>query len=63
MVDTEPQIYTIEIERRGTEFQAVKFSIPNDDFGKKMLAVMLYNIAEHIDPALREGFGEGGDGE
>lgn len=62
MVDVETQTYVVEIERRNTEFEAVKFSIPNDDFGKKVFAMMLLNIATHICPDLEAGFGEGGGG-
>ena len=53
---TEPmdETYTIVIERRQTEFEVTQFTMPSDGFGKKMLAIMLYNIAERIDPAFQE---------
>lgn len=50
-------IYTVQIQRRSTEFEIINFKIPEDDFGKKMLSLMFYEIAEHLDPAA------GGDGE
>jgi hypothetical protein len=57
MSDDVNEIYTIHIERRSTEFEVIHFAAPEDDFGKKMLSIMLYQIAENIDPAA------GGDGQ
>ena len=51
--------YTITIERKDREFTATRCDVPADPFGAKMMSIILYNIAEHIDPALKEGFGEG----
>ena len=57
---TEPmdETYKIVIERRQTEFEVTEMTIPSDNFGKKMLAIMLYNLAEHIDPAFQRGENE-----
>jgi hypothetical protein len=46
------EIYTLQIERKNTEFEIIHLKFPEDDFGKKMVCLMLYNIAEHIDPAI-----------
>lgn len=52
------ETYIIKIVRKDREFEAVEHVLPTDAFGQKMVSIMLYNIAEHIDPALKEGFGE-----
>ena len=49
--------YTIVVERKDTEFEVTQLNIPSDDFGRKMLALMLYNIGEQIDPAFNKGKG------
>lgn len=56
MSDPVNEIYTIKIERKDLNLEVTQFVIPQDDFGKKMLSIMLYQIAENIDPAT------GGDG-
>ena len=49
-------IYTIQIQRKSTEFEVIHFTVPEDAFGRKMLSIMFYQIAENLDPAT------GGDG-
>jgi hypothetical protein len=56
------ETYTIVIERKNRDFSAIKYNFPADDFGKKMMAILLYNIAGHIDPAYNLDDESGGDG-
>ena len=45
--------YTIKVERiNGTEFQASIDREPEDAFGKRMVAMLLLNMATHFDPGL-----------
>jgi hypothetical protein len=45
--------YVITITRTdSTEFKAEFDSRPGDKFGKRMVAIVLLNIAENLDPAL-----------
>ena len=55
MTDNIQETYTFKIVRNKTEFSAVEYNLPADEFGRKMLSIMLMNIAEHIDPANSEG--------
>jgi hypothetical protein len=52
------ETYNIKIVRNGRDFSAIEYNFPADDFGKKMMAILLYQIGEHIDPAFRAGFGD-----
>ena len=56
MTDENPinETYTLTIIRNGTEFEVKDFMPPKDDFGKKMVAMVLYRIGEHLDPAFAE---------
>lgn len=54
MTDTINETYMLTIKRTGTEFEVIDFKTPEDAFGKKMLSIMLYNIAERLDPAFAE---------
>ena len=58
MADPITETYTIKVQRTGRDFSAVEYNFPADDFGKKMLSILLYQIAEHIDPAMKAGFGD-----
>lgn len=53
MTDTK-QIYTFNVERNGDDLRVVQYRFPEDEFGKKLMAVLLYQIAEHLDPAMQE---------
>lgn len=45
--------YVITITRTdSTEFKAEFDTRPEDTFGKRMVAIVLMNIAENLDPAL-----------
>lgn len=45
--------YVIKITRKdSTEFSAEFDTRPEDAFGKRMVAIVLLNIAENLDPAL-----------
>lgn len=45
--------YAFKITRNNQEMQVVEYNFPEDDFGKKMLSILLMQIAAHLDPALR----------
>jgi hypothetical protein len=53
MTDTK-QTYSFNIERDGDDLRVVEYRFPEDEFGKKLMAVLLYQIAEHLDPAMQE---------
>lgn len=45
--------YDVAIDRKdNTEFQVVSFNMPEDAFGKRMIAVLFMRIAEQLDPGL-----------
>lgn len=45
--------YVITVTRTdSTEFKAEFDTRPTDPFGKRMVAIVLMNIAENLDPAL-----------
>ncbi len=47
--------YDIAIDRKdNTEFQVTSYNMPEDPFGKRMLAIMFMRVAEQLDPALFE---------
>jgi hypothetical protein len=52
MTDPINEEYVLRIVRKDREFEAVEHVLPEDRFGKKMVAVMLCSIAEHLDPDL-----------
>ena len=41
-------VYELKIERVFNEFEVVSYSFPEDAFGKKLLSIMLGNIAQHL---------------
>ena len=58
--------YEVVIDRKdNTEFQVVSFNMPEDAFGKRMIAILFMRIAEQLDPGLfnRETNNASGDGE
>lgn len=47
------EVYTLKIIRTdGTEFQAIADKEPTDQFGKRMVSLLLLNIIERLDPAI-----------
>ena len=48
------ETYLIKIERNGGDFNVAEHYFPEDDVGKKMLAILLYQIAYNLDPANKE---------
>ena len=51
--------YTITISRtNSTEFEASYDRMPEDAFGKRMVAMVLMNISSHLDPALNDLVGD-----
>ena len=52
MTDSINEEYVLRIKRTDREFEAVEHVLPEDRFGKKMVAIMLCRIAENLDPDL-----------
>ena len=48
------EIYSIKIARDGGDFNVTEHNFPEDNVGKKMLAILLYQIAYNLDPANKE---------
>jgi hypothetical protein len=45
--------YDVSIERKNnTEFTITSFDMPEDAFGKRMVALLFMRIAEELDPGL-----------
>ena len=45
-------VYKTIVERQDTEFQVTQFDEPEDTFGKRMLALVLLRLVEHLDPQI-----------
>jgi hypothetical protein len=49
----DPVRYDVAIERKdNTEFTITSFNMPEDAFGKRMVAFLFLRIAEQLDPNL-----------
>jgi hypothetical protein len=47
-------VYKLVINRKTDDLEAVQHEFPEDKFGKRMVAIMLLQIAENLDPTLFE---------
>ena len=56
------ETYTIQIERRSSEFEIIKYIVPEDAYGKSVLSFMLIRLAEQLNPNLIPDSAPGGDG-
>ncbi len=61
MTDVSDTEYRLTIKRTDvTEFEASYDNVPQDAFGKKMVALMLFRIVEELDPEFADIVRKGG---